>query len=85
MMKTEKLDSQLLDEIKASYERIKDFVHKTPVLRSRLIDEFSACELYFKCENFQKMGAPHPCMLAMLKIKFVGNCIHWIIQRTSFP
>ena len=57
MMRTDKLNPELLSELKASYERIRDLVHKTPVLRSSLLDNYCSCELFFKCENFQKMGA----------------------------
>ncbi|NNK83747.1 MAG: pyridoxal-phosphate dependent enzyme [Flavobacteriaceae bacterium] len=39
------------------HNRIKPFIHKTPVLASHLLDEISGVNLYFKCENFQKMGA----------------------------
>lgn len=37
--------------------RIKPFVHKTPVLTSETLDVLSGTSLYFKCENFQKVGA----------------------------
>ena len=39
------------------HERIKPFIHNTPVLTSRLINEIADADLYFKCENFQRMGA----------------------------
>jgi len=39
------------------HERIKPFIHRTPVLTSTAINEMAGCSLYFKCENFQKMGA----------------------------
>lgn len=39
------------------HERIKPFIHITPVLTSRLINEMVGAQLYFKCENFQRMGA----------------------------
>nr|WP_321414669.1 threonine/serine dehydratase [uncultured Allomuricauda sp.] len=39
------------------HNRIKPFIHKTPVLSSRLINEMAGAEIYFKCENFQRMGA----------------------------
>jgi threonine dehydratase len=39
------------------HKRIKPFIHKTPVLTSHLIDEIAGAKVYFKCENFQKMGA----------------------------
>ena len=38
-------------------EKIAPYVHRTPVLSSQLINEISGCEVFFKCENFQKMGA----------------------------
>ncbi len=37
--------------------RIFPFVHNTPVFTSTLLDELSGATLFFKCENFQKMGA----------------------------
>jgi threonine dehydratase len=37
--------------------RISSFVHHTPVMQSRLLNEISGATLYFKCENFQRMGA----------------------------
>ena len=39
------------------HNRIKPFIHNTPVLSSNYINEFTEAEIYFKCENFQKMGA----------------------------
>jgi len=38
-------------------QRIAPFIHKTPVLTSRLINQVAGAEVYFKCENFQRMGA----------------------------
>lgn len=40
-----------------THQRIKPFIHKTPVLTSQLLDEIAGCNVFFKCENFQKMGA----------------------------
>jgi len=39
------------------HERVKPYVHRTPVLTSELINNMCGCKVYFKCENFQKMGA----------------------------
>ena len=39
------------------HERILPYIHKTPVLSSGLLNAKAQCELYFKCENFQKIGA----------------------------
>jgi threonine dehydratase len=44
-------------DIQAAHQRIRPFIHRTPVMTSRLLNELFGCELYFKCENFQKVGA----------------------------
>lgn len=44
-------------EVEKAYKRVKPFVHNTPVLKSSFINELSGAEIFFKCENFQKMGA----------------------------
>ncbi len=36
---------------------IEPYIHRTPILTSQSIDAIVGCQLYFKCENFQKMGA----------------------------
>jgi len=46
-----------LYDIQSAHERIKPFVHRTPVLTSQQLNRIFDCELYFKCENFQKVGA----------------------------
>jgi threonine dehydratase len=46
-----------LTDIRAAYSRIKPYIHQTPVLHSRMLNEIFGCELFFKCENFQKAGA----------------------------
>ncbi|OIQ37567.1 MAG: serine dehydratase [Crocinitomix sp. MedPE-SWsnd] len=38
-------------------EKIAPFIHRTPVMSSQLINDIAGCEVFFKCENFQKMGA----------------------------
>ena len=43
--------------IEEAHERIKAFIHKTPVLTSKTLDNICGAELFFKCENFQKIGA----------------------------
>ena len=39
------------------HDRIKPYIHRTPVLSSGLINDICGCNVFFKCENFQKMGA----------------------------
>ena len=48
------MDKETLIEV---HNRIKPFIHKTPVLSSSLINEMVGADIVFKCENFQKMGA----------------------------
>lgn len=45
------------ESIQAAYERIKPYVHRTPVMTSQSINEIAGCNLYFKCENLQNVGA----------------------------
>lgn len=46
-----------LELIKEAARRISGRVHHTPVLTSRSFNEVSGCEVFFKCENFQRAGA----------------------------
>ena len=46
-----------LNRIRAAHERIRPSIHRTPMLRSSRLDEASGASLFFKCENFQKIGA----------------------------
>ena len=39
------------------HQKIKPYIHNTPVLSSKLLNEIVGAKLYFKCENFQKRGA----------------------------
>jgi threonine dehydratase len=44
-------------DVVAAHARIANVAHRTPVLTSHIADERCAAELFFKCENFQRMGA----------------------------
>jgi threonine dehydratase len=46
-----------LPAILAAHERIRPHVHRTLVLTSSRLDEANGASLFFKCENFQKIGA----------------------------
>ena len=43
--------------IREAHERIRDKIHRTPVLTSEVLDALAGSRLYFKCENLQKGGA----------------------------
>ena len=44
-------------DVTAAAERIRGHAHKTPVMTSRIVDEAFGAEVFFKCENLQRMGA----------------------------
>lgn len=46
-----------IDDIREAAERIRPYAHLTPVLTSAAIDRMSGASVFFKCENFQKVGA----------------------------
>ncbi|ALF60596.1 beta-hydroxyaspartate dehydratase BhcB [Psychrobacter urativorans] len=46
-----------IEDMLEAHERIKPYIHRTPVLTSRFLNEMAGCEMFFKCENFQKAGA----------------------------
>ncbi len=39
------------------HKQISSYIHYTPLLQSQAINEITGANLYFKCENFQKVGA----------------------------
>ncbi|TRX62576.1 threonine/serine dehydratase [Fulvivirga sp. M361] len=43
--------------ISVTHERIKPYIHRTPILTNTYIDQLAGCNIHFKCENFQKVGA----------------------------
>lgn len=45
------------EDIIQAHIRIKPFIHRTPVLTSERLNQLAGCEVFFKCENFQKVGA----------------------------
>ena len=45
------------DDVVAAAARIDGHAHKTPVLLSSTLDHRVGAQVFFKCENFQRMGA----------------------------
>jgi threonine dehydratase len=66
------------------HRKIAPYIHRTPVMRSRLLNRMTGAELYFKCENFQRAGsykirgATH----ALLVKKEAGN-LQGIVTHSS--
>ncbi len=61
---TDPASSPGFGDVLAAAARIAPHAHVTPVLRSRALDAMAGCELHFKCENLQRVGA----------FKFRGAC-----------
>ena len=51
------LNLPTFDDVQAAASRLKGHAHRTPVLTSRTMDAQLGASLFFKCENFQRMGA----------------------------
>ncbi len=61
-----------LEDVQKAHERIVSSVHRTPVLTCTTLDKLAGRKLFFKCENFQKVGA----------FKFRGAC-HAVMKLTA--
>jgi threonine dehydratase len=46
-----------MESIRAAHARIRDKIHRTPIMTSETLDSLAGSRLYFKCENLQKVGA----------------------------
>ena len=56
-MRTASLPAPTFDDVAAAARRIDGYAHRTPVMTSRTFDEELGASVFFKCENFQRMGA----------------------------
>jgi threonine dehydratase len=45
------------EDLILAHKRIEPYIHHTPVITSQTLNKMAGAELFFKCENFQKMGA----------------------------
>src|SRR5271157_5963101 len=46
-----------IEDIRRAAARITPHVHRTPVITSATVDSLTGAAVFFKCENFQKVGA----------------------------
>src|SRR4051812_3612719 len=46
-----------LETIRSAHQRIRPYIHRTPVLTNSWLNDACRSALFFKCENFQKIGA----------------------------
>lgn len=45
------------DDIEQAAQRIEGVAHRTPVMTSQTLNEICGCDVFLKCENYQRMGA----------------------------
>jgi threonine dehydratase len=50
-------DHLSLEDVRGAAGRLRDRVHRTPVITSAAFDEASGCTVFFKCENLQRAGS----------------------------
>ena len=76
-MKTDALTQYIptLEDMLVAHERIKPYIHRTPVLTSSFLNELTGAELFFKCENFQKAGA--------FKVRGASNAVFGLDEETA--
>src|SRR5437773_10658814 len=58
------------DDVAAAHERIRPQANRTPVLSSSTVDALTGARVFFKCENFQRMGA--------FKFRGAYNAMSWL-------
>lgn len=62
-------------DVLAAEARIAPHIHRTPVMTSRMMDEVSGAQLFFKCENLQKAGA--------FKVRGASNAVFGLNDRDA--
>lgn len=64
-----------INDIRAAADRIADKIHRTPVLTCSTLDAMAGASLFFKCENFQKVGA--------FKMRGAANAVFQLSDETA--
>ena len=66
-----------LKNIIAAKKRIDPYINETPILSSSLLNDWLGHDLFFKCENFQKIGA--------FKARGGLNTVAWLVETGQKP
>ncbi len=69
------MNEPTIKEIREASERIRPFVHCTPVLTCSTFNRMCKAEIFFKCENFQKAGA--------FKIRGATNAVFALAKKEA--
>jgi threonine dehydratase len=62
-------------DVLAAEARVAPYIHRTPVMTSRMLDAATGASLYFKCENLQKAGA--------FKVRGASNAVFGLNDRDA--
>ena len=49
-----------IKDVREAHDRIKPYIHETPVLTSSYLNQLTGAELFFKCENFHAVTLDVP-------------------------
>jgi len=63
------------DDVLVAHERIKPYIHETPVLTSSFLNQLTGAELFFKCENLQKA--------AVFKVRGACNAVFGLSEEKA--
>ena len=70
-----------LSDVQEAAERVKPFIHKTPVMTSETLNTMSGRSLHFKCEQFQKIGAFKVASLLLIALYSDNFLLHVPMQQ----
>ena len=54
---TDPADLPIYADVLAAHDRIRPYIHRTPILTCETLNRMTGAQLFFKCENVQKAGA----------------------------
>ena len=63
------------DDMLAAHDRIRPYIHRTPVLTSSYFNDLTGADLFFKCENFQKAAA--------FKVRGASNAVFGLTEEEA--
>jgi len=65
------------DDVRSASERIRPFVHRTPIVNSSLLDSWLGHQVFFKLECLQRTGA--------FKLRGATNVLAWLKENDQLP
>lgn len=73
------------DMVASAHQRIKSHIHRTPIITSSVLNEWLGHDIYFKCENLQKIGAfkARGAINKLLSLNESGNLPTEIVAYSS--